>query len=154
MKKLFLGVVGFSVLLLVLYSFLKPSPVVQPPKEITSFDAQNIGNVLEKEDLIRLSYPVPNQIITSPLEIDGTARGTWFFEADFPVKLYDEQANVIGTAVAQAQGEWMTEEFVAFNALLTFTQPSSQKGYLVLEKSNPSGLEENSDELRIPIQFY
>ena len=104
--------------------------------------------------MIRLNYPVPNQVITSPLEINGTARGTWFFEADFPIHLYDQQGKLLGTAIAQAQGEWMTEEFVEFSASLIFEQPATSNGYLVLEKNNPSDLEENADELRIPVVFY
>ena len=158
--------------------YLKPSSVSSIPKVITSYDdcvsagnpvmesypqrcsangqifTQNIGNALEKEDLIRLNYPVPNQVSTSPLEINGTARGTWFFEADFPIHLYDQQGKLLGTAIAQAQGEWMTEEFVEFSASLIFEQPATSNGYLVLEKNNPSDLEENSDELRIPVVFY
>src|SRR5680860_1906637 len=42
---------------------------------------ENIGNELEKTDLIRLSTPRPNQTISSPLTLTGQARGNWYFEA-------------------------------------------------------------------------
>ncbi len=47
----------------------------------------------------------------------------------------------------------MTAEFVPFRAVLTFAAPATERGTLVLEKDNPSGLPENADELRIPIRF-
>jgi hypothetical protein len=47
----------------------------------------------------------------------------------------------------------MTEEFVPFTATLTFEQPETETGFLVLEKDNPSGLPEQADELRIPVSF-
>ncbi|MFH1997321.1 MAG: hypothetical protein ABII94_01360, partial [Patescibacteria group bacterium] len=41
---------------------------------------EDIGNELEKIDLIRVNNPRPNQIIQSPILIKGEARGYWFFE--------------------------------------------------------------------------
>ena len=113
-----------------------------------------IGNELEKQDLIRVNSPRPNELIQSPLEIKGEARGTWYFEASFPIKLIDEVGNEIGHAIAQAQSDWMTEDFVPFEANLEFTKPKSKKGTLIFKKDNPSGLPENDDELRIPVRFF
>src|SRR4030042_4184450 len=56
-------------------------------------------------------------------------------------------------AVAQAKSDWMTENFVPFKAELIFSAPPTEKGTLVLEKDNPSGLPENEDELIVPIKF-
>ena len=114
---------------------------------------EDIGNELEKSDLIRVSNPRPNQIIKSPLIVDGEARGFWFFKASFPVKILNERGEVVVQGLAQAQGDWMTENFVQFRAELIFPAPSTEKGNLVLEKDNPSGLPEHADELRIPIRF-
>lgn len=114
---------------------------------------EDIGNELEKSDLIQVENPRPNTVITSPLLVAGRARGTWYFEADFPIYLYDAQGKEIARAIAQAQGELMTEEFVPFETTLTFSVPETKTGELVLERSNPSGLPENTDELRIPVQF-
>ena len=114
---------------------------------------ENIGNELEKSDLIEVDNPRPNQVITSPLEVGGRARGTWFFEANFPVRLYDSTGKEIAVGIAKAQGEWMTEEFVPFRAALTFESLKGDKGELVFEKNNPSDLPENADSLRIPVKF-
>ena len=114
---------------------------------------EDIGNVLEKTDLIRLDTPQPNETIESPLTVKGEARGYWFFEADFPVKLLNAKGEVITIAIAQAKSDWMTEEFVPFEAILEFQNPGTEKGTLILEKDNPSDLPENADELRIPVTF-
>jgi hypothetical protein len=105
------------------------------------------------EDLIRVFSPQANEKVSSPLLIKGEARGSWFFEATFPVKLLDDKGNIIVQHYAQAKGDWMTENFVPFEAELVFEAPTTQKGWLVLEKDNPSSLSENADELRIPVIF-
>ena len=114
---------------------------------------EDIGNELEKADLIQIDNPRPNQIMESPLFIKGKARGNWYFEADFPVKLFDDNGFLLGITPAQALGDWMTEDFVPFNSTLLFAVPSTPKGRLILEKDNPSGLPEYADELTIPVYF-
>lgn len=114
---------------------------------------EDIGNELEKRTIIRIDAPRPNAEITSPLAISGEARGMWYFEADFPVRLLDGNGNEIAMAIATAQSNWMTEDFVPFEATLTFTAPTTRTGTLVLEKDNPSGLPEHADELRVPVVF-
>lgn len=114
---------------------------------------EDIGNALEKQDLIRLGTPVPNQLVKSPLEIKGEARGSWFFEASFPVKIVDGSGKVLGRIPAQTTADWMTDNFVPFNAILTFEASTTAVGKLILEKDNPSGLAENADFLEIPIKY-
>ena len=69
------------------------------------------------------------------------------------MKIYDKNSKLLGTGIAQAQSDWMTEEFVPFQAMLEFEIPITKEGTLVLEKDNPSGLAEHVDELRVPIRF-
>jgi len=114
---------------------------------------EDIGNELEKMDLIRIDTPRPNQKIESPLSVKGEARGYWFFEGDFPITLADVNGIVIAESFASAKGEWMTEDFVQFETILEFEKPGSNKGTLILHKDNPSGLPENEDSLEIPVIF-
>lgn len=117
---------------------------------------ENVGNELEKANLVHLSNPRPHQVITSPLTVTGEARGTWFFEASFPVFLVNWDGLIIAEGIAQAKSEWMTTEFVPFEATLTFTVDKdvySTRGALILKKDNPSGLPEHDDALEIPIVF-
>ncbi len=93
----------------------------------------------------------PGDTVTSPLVVTGEAAG-WYFEASFPVRLLDSDGNEIAVTPAQAQGDWMTADFVPFQATLTFTT-ASQTGMLVLQKDNPSGEPQNDASLWIPVQF-
>jgi len=114
---------------------------------------EDIGNELEKTDLIRVSQPRPNDLIQSPLAIKGEAQGYWFFEASFPVILIDANGNEVGFGITEALSDWMTEDFVPFEVEIEFEKPATSKGNLILEKDNPSGLPENDDSLRIPVRF-
>lgn len=105
-------------------------------------------------DLVTVFGLEAGQIITSPLTITGEARGTWYFEASFPIRLVDGAGREVAVAIAQAQGNWMTTEYVPFRATLSFTAPrSTSTGSIVFEKDNPSGLTEHADQLRIPVRF-
>ena len=115
---------------------------------------QDIGNELEKLDQIRIDYPRPGGTITPQTVIEGEARGTWFFEGDFPVVIEDNEGNAIFTTYATALSDWMTEEFVPFTVNVEDADfGDAQKGTLVLRKDNPSGLPDNDDELRVPVRF-
>ncbi|KKT96360.1 MAG: hypothetical protein UW98_C0046G0006 [Parcubacteria group bacterium GW2011_GWC2_45_15] len=114
---------------------------------------EDIGNELEKQDLINLVFPRPNQKISSPLTISGRARGSWFFEASFPVKLTDASGQIISQGLAVAQGNWMTPDFVDFTAELIFGPVIASTGRLILVKDNPSALPENDDQLIVPVSF-
>lgn len=106
----------------------------------------------DHRDLIRVENPKPGQVIQSPFTIIGQARGNWFFEASFPVKLVDLSGNIISQAIAQAQGDWMTENFVPFSAVLNFDIATpTMPAILILKNDNPSGIPENDKEIRIPV---
>jgi len=102
---------------------------------------------------IRVSAPDPGALIASPLRVAGEARGTWYFEASFPIRLVDAAGQVLVAVPAQARGEWMTTNFVPFEVQLRFVPPSSPGGFLILQKDNPSGLPEHADSLVIPVRF-
>ena len=105
-------------------------------------------------DHVRISTPLPDQNITSPLLIEGEARGTWFFEADFPVILTNWDGLIIAEHYAHAEGEWMTESFVPFTAILEFEKPNyGERGTLILQKANPTGFPEFDDAVEISILF-
>jgi hypothetical protein len=93
-------------------------------------------------------------MVSSPLTIRGQARGTWFFEGDFPIILLDEKGEKVAAGYAAAQGKWMTEDFVGFEGSITFNGKfSGQRGTLILQKDNPSGLAQFDDRLEIPLHF-
>jgi len=123
-----------------------------------SYDSQtfteNIGNEGQTNDNIILESPPANSTVSSPLVVKGQARGSWFFEASFPVFLTDWDGKIIAQGIAQAQGDWMTAEFVPFAATLSFTADKnaySNRGSLILKKDNPSGMPSLDDALEVPV---
>ncbi len=92
------------------------------------------------------------QTIGSPFTVKGKAPGPWYFEASFPVRVLDNAGREIGQGIAQADGDWMTTEDVAFTAKLTFTATSGV-GSVVFEKDNPSGLPEYDAHVTVPVRF-
>ncbi len=105
------------------------------------------------ESMISVTSPLPNTKVKSPLEISGNARGTWFFEASFPIVLVDTNGKTIAQSPAKATGEWMTTEFVPFTGTLTWSKNTATSGMLIMKKDNPSGLPENDKVIRIPVTF-
>jgi hypothetical protein len=99
-----------------------------------------------------VTSPAAGATVTSPLMVIGEARGTWFFEASFPIRVMDDQGNQVGIGIAQAEGEWMTTDFVPFSAVAEFSTTASH-GSLVFEKDNPSGDPENAAQVTVPVQF-
>jgi hypothetical protein len=122
--------------------------VQDPVEEGGNENRTPVGN-----DLIQVSAPESGARIESPLTVRGEARGNWYFEATFPLRLLDSEGNVLAMGYAEARGEWMTTEFVPFTGTLTFVAPRNGEGLLILERANPSGLPQNADEVRIPVEF-
>ncbi|MGB4943135.1 MAG: Gmad2 immunoglobulin-like domain-containing protein, partial [Candidatus Moraniibacteriota bacterium] len=104
-------------------------------------------------DDVRVAAPQPDAAVVSPLTVRGVARGTWFFEASFPVRLVDADGRILASGAAQAESDWMTTEFVPFETTLSFALPMTATGTLILEQDNPSGLPENTANFRLPVQF-
>ena len=109
-------------------------------------------NEIKEPVKVVVSSPLPGDIITSPLEVKGKALGNWFFEAILPLKLVTEDGEIISDYYAQAESDWMSEDFVPFSGTLEFSTTASN-GYLVVNRNNPSGLKEHDSQIRIPIKF-
>lgn len=180
-KNIIIGILAVVVIGVAGYYFLvnKQTPIL-PTQNITNFEecvdagyaimesyprqcavsggssfTEDIGNAIEKQDLIQVENPQPGDVVSSPLKIKGHARGTWYFEASFPVKLFDANNNEIQLTPSyiMTANNWMTEDFVPFEATVTYAQPATAAGTLILHKDNPSDLPENDDQLVIPVRF-
>lgn len=106
-----------------------------------------------KDVLIYVNSPKANSTITSPVNISGTVPGNWSFEATFPIDILNSSRQVIGQGYATLEGEWMTEEQVPFSASVSFSQPGTQTGFILLKNANASGLPEHDDSIEIPVRF-
>ncbi len=120
----------------------KQDKVEKPKSKITYNNAS--------ADLITVDLPFPDAVTGKDFTVLGKARGTWFFEASFPVKVLDKDGKVLFSTPAQAQGEWMTTEFVPFKAEIKIPQSYIGPATLVLEKDNASGLPEHDASISFP----
>jgi len=124
----------------------------QCKKDGKVFFEEDTGTYRNKTDVIVLADWLVNPVM-SPVEVHGEARA-WYFEGSFPVTVETASGTVVGSGIAQAQGDWMTDQFVPFTATVTFSaQPAYTLGYLVFHKDNPSGLPANDDSMSVPITF-
>ncbi len=118
------------------------------------YKVQYLGNDASSVSTdVKIESPKENEVVSSPLKITGEAKGTWFFEASFPVEIYDGNWKRLGQSHAQAKGEWMTENFVSFESTINFEKPTTETGWLVFKKDNPSGLPESDAEYHYPVKF-
>lgn len=105
-------------------------------------------------EMIKVENPQPGTKVTSPLTIEGMAKGYWYYEGIFTIKLYsDEKDSLLAKTSAEADGRWMTEEFVPFTTTMTFKAAENQGGRLVFERANPSGLPQNDQSYSVPVIF-
>lgn len=117
--------------------------------------------ILRMQDQIQITSLNPGDTITSPITFTGEARGTWYFEASFPIFIVNWDGLIIGQGVAQAQEDWMTKKVVPFKATITFEKPDindmnrayARRGAVIFKKDNPSGLPEHDAAVEIPIVF-
>ncbi|MFA6446013.1 MAG: Gmad2 immunoglobulin-like domain-containing protein [Candidatus Paceibacterota bacterium] len=144
-KSTIIVVVIFIILIIIggfLFDWFRPS-TSEPQNKI----------VVDVNDMIQVTAPLSSSTVSSPLTITGKARGGWYFEASFPILLLDDSGAPIATAIAQAQGDWMTQDYVPFVATMTFDAPDSSTGTLILKKDNPSDDRRFDASVEIPIRF-
>ncbi len=169
MKHLVYVILAVGMVLVLTYILMHDeaaAPEVQPTTEVSTEISDTTEtptvpddiamHIASKADKIVLTVPAPYERISSPVTITGKARGPWFFEASFPIMVVNWDGLIIGEGIATADGDWMTTEFVPFTATVTFTADPdaySDRGAIILQRDNPSGLPENDDALEVPVIF-
>ncbi len=112
---------------------------------------EKITYVNATSGMIVPTLPFPGAVTGKQFLITGKARGTWYFEASFPVVILDKNGHVLTSGPAQALSDWMTTEFVSFSATMTVPTSYIGKATIVLKKDNPSGLPEYDAFISFPI---
>ncbi|MEK7091933.1 MAG: Gmad2 immunoglobulin-like domain-containing protein [Patescibacteria group bacterium] len=132
-------------------------PVIDTyPRTCQGVNDKTYTEVVDEKDLNTdpvIFSPDLSRPVTSPLSIQGEARGFWFFERQFKVRLLDDKGQEIATGTAKTKSPALTVEFITFNITLTFKKPGAKMGFLVLEKANPTGLASQSRQVQLPILF-
>ncbi len=147
MKKI-LFLVGFiTVALVVWFGFFynrAAAPITGKPLPSNTYINATADNIV-------VELPFPGAVTGKSFSVVGKARGMWYFEASFPVKVLDRDGKVLAQVPAQAQGEWMTSEFVPFKVDIQVPDSYIGPATLVLQKDNPSGLPQNDASISFPI---
>ena len=102
-------------------------------------------------DLIVVDLPTPGAVTGKEFRVSGKARGYWFFEASFPIEVLDKDGNQLFIGPVQADGEWMTENFVPFKVDIKVPETYIGKATVILRNDNPSGMPENDKSVSFPI---
>lgn len=121
-----------------------------PPETTQDVLPPQITYINATSDLIEVELPFPGAVTGKEFGVIGKARGYWYFEASFPIELWAE-GKTIAVGIAQAEGEWMTTEFVPFKAEIKAPIDYIGPAILILHKDNPSGLPENDASISFPI---
>lgn len=159
-----------------------PAPIIEQEPEILSFEecaavypvqeshprrcATPDGRVYTEElpapepvyqnasaDYIRITTPTPGAVTGKEFTIIGEARGSWFFEASFPIEVLDQNGDVLLTTLGKPVDgvEWMTSEFVPFTATVSLPPAYIGSATLVFIRDNASGLPEHDRSMAFPI---
>ena len=99
---------------------------------------------------VNVTAPLAGARVTSPLIVEGDARGDWYFEAQFPAQLRAANGTVLAEAPALAQSDWMTEAPVPFRAEIVFSVSQDTPATLVLQEDMP-GEGATPREITIPV---
>lgn len=102
---------------------------------------------------IKITSPVQDATVSSPLTIIGEAIGSWYFEGEFTVSMVDANGAEVALTIAKAQGDWMTESYAPFTATMDFKKQLTPFGYLVFKKNNPSGQPSGDQEFKLKVNF-
>jgi len=105
-----------------------------------------------RDEEIKVSSPQKNEIVSSPITVEGEATGPWYFEASFSLKLIDDNTGeVISESYVTSLEEWMTEDLVPFSGEIEFSVDKETEAKLLFESANPSGLPKNLKTYSIPV---
>ena len=124
---------------------------IETPAGVIEKNTRSVVYTNGSEDLIRVSSPLSGATVGRNFSVTGDARGTWFFEASFPVLLLGAMGEILVQSPAQAKSEWMTENFVPFQIDITVPKTYTGPATLILKKDNPSGLAEHDASLSFEI---
>ncbi|MDB5254381.1 MAG: hypothetical protein JWL80_447 [Parcubacteria group bacterium] len=137
--------------------FMKVKPAAAPVEPVPVATSTPVVTATSTpESIIKVTLPKDNAVISSPVSVEGTARGNWFFEGSAPVYVIDSRGLDLGEGHIQATGEWMTTDFVPFKGTITFRFPprgSGTAGYLIFENDNPSGDPARKLTFKVPVTF-
>ncbi len=146
---LLVAIVSFGAGVWYMGGFVLPEPTPIPQDETPEPQPRAVYENADT-NMIRVETPLPGATVSSTFSVQGSARGGWYFEANFPYEVLDANEIMIAQGPVTAGGEWMTPEFVPFSFVVSIPEYVGS-ATLVLRNDNPSGLPENDASVSIPI---
>jgi hypothetical protein len=119
------------------------------------------GNAFDYKGVIEVTIPAPKDVVDSPFKIEGKAIPTWFYNNQLEMRLVDEQDQVLGVGYAKAQDKIDPNDNttpVAFIGVINFRSPTSEKGKLLINKTNPAEQDSDGNPIKpgpliVPVRF-
>lgn len=108
------------------------------------------SNLKNVSDYIKIISPTPFGEVSDLLVITGEAKGTYYFEGEFPVTIIAEDGSKIDH-YAVAQDAWMTEKFVPFRVEIDISHLAPQEILVKLHRNNPSEKRNLDMVLELPL---
>lgn len=142
---IFLMYLALSVLIIIFATFFKFSPLKNTARNITPTSTANPSQI-----------PVVTieKLTNTSILVTGTVPPGWMFEGSFPLKLLTKGKKLIKTVVVQEKipDTWTSGKPIEFSSTLSGLNLINI-GFVVIEKDNPSGLEENAKTFEVPVSF-
>lgn len=114
----------------------------------------NVQSELGSTTVAHITTPVADAYVRNPLRVRGVAPSSWFFEDEIPIRLLDGSGVVIVETSAHVDEEYEpSSDSIPFSAVVQFLKPDTRSGTLIVEKANPSGAPQLSEQVRIPVLF-
>ena len=133
--------------LIVWFGFIK-NPVETPVNTKEPITEKITYNNTSAEKII-VDLPFPGAVTGKEFKVTGRARG-FYFEGSFPIDVLDSKGQTLVQTYATAQGEWMVDAFVPFEANVKVPDTYIGSATLVLRKDNASGLPEHDASISFP----
>lgn len=116
------------------------SPAIVPPAQV-------------RTDQPVLLEPVSGSTIIGPLVVRGYVPKSWTFEGQFRIKVLDGARRLVFSDSVPVEVDDSSNNKTLYFVESYNIHTDSQVGYIVLLNDNPSGLEENSRQIEIPVNF-
>ena len=117
---------------------LKALQVVLPKRQI------------DIDRMLTVTSPQQGAFVAHTFQLEGKARGSWYFEGTFPLVIENESGVVLETIPIRAQGDWQTPDLVPFSETIQLPYYSGNAN-LILKKANLSSGSSEDASLTIPI---
>lgn len=143
-----LGLIALIVIVGVLY-FYSSKKVDAPIVDNNIINTEILGN---KDDLVSFSVQ-PGDTVSGLLNLSGSVKNAYFFEANIRVILLDASQNILKEGFGTATTDWMTVDPVSFTSTIDATGFSGA-GYILIQNDDPSDGEGGpAKKIFIPVIF-